>query len=167
MRSKIGIFLMMWLFTSCLTISKIERNCDKFEKICKSSETIIYKDSVIIKTDTILIALPADTVFIIDTLIMNAGECYLPFKYTSKGLITVWSGVEASVMRVEAWLNDSSIIQPVKDTIYIKTPETTKYITKTTEIVPKWYKPLWVYFGITVLLILLYVIYKLLKIKSL
>ena len=155
------------LFNNCLTVSRIEKNCDKFQRICQTGETIIYRDSLVHVNDTILVTLPQDTVIIRDTVIIKDGLCYVPYRLTERGIISVLSGVEGSIMMVDAWINDSSMLYPISYYQPVHTITNIKYITETIETTPKWYRPLWIYFVITVVLALLYVIVKLLKIKSL
>ena len=60
---------MVMMFSSCLTVGMIERNCDKFEKICLTEQEVIIKETV--RTDTlwqtrdslIYIPIKADTVY--------------------------------------------------------------------------------------------------------
>jgi len=51
--------LLLSLFTSCLTVKKIEKNCDKFAKICledevKTSDTVKIYETIIKHRDTII-----------------------------------------------------------------------------------------------------------------
>ena len=143
----INFILICLLLTSCLTVKRIERNCDKFSQVCVTdSKTVIeYRDTVIYKDRIIKVKLPKDTVQIIDTLIIEYNRCQLPYTYKTFGNVWASVKVENSVLNMKAGLLKNVIQVPVRDTIYIE-----KAITNTTtdntvtlpaeKYIPKFYK---------------------------
>lgn len=139
MKKLIYISFLMLIFSSCLTVGKIQRNCDKFAQVCtteKVTETV-YRDTTIFKTDTVKITLPRDTVKLTDTVTVINNMAYLAPVYKRFGLIGVNAGVEANILNVNAWLTDSTILQPVSDTILIEKAIKEKAETRTVTIVKK------------------------------
>lgn len=138
MEKTIAFLISILLFTSCLTISRIENNCDKFAKVCLSDEvtTIIYRDTTIYLTDTVAIILPTDTIIIIDTIGFDSiGMASLPTLYKESGLIWMRAGVAESVINVSAGLIDSTILTPITDTITLDNV-ITKTITEKAVVLP-------------------------------
>lgn len=138
---------MVVVFTSCLTVERIQRNCDKFAKICTVGTVTktVYRDTTIYLTDTLKIKLPADTVRITDTVRVTNNLAYLPTIYKSFGLIRVKAGVNRSVLNVFAWIADTTLLQARNDTVTIKNA-IRESGTKTTlapvivEVIPGFYK---------------------------
>lgn len=164
-----------FLFTGCLTVSKIKKNCDQFAAVCitESKTTTItetvYRDTVIILTDTVAIILPPDTVTITDTVTIKNNKAYLAPVFREFGLIGVNAFINNSVLNVAAWLTDSTILQPRIDTVIIENAIKEQNTTTTTEQtataikkhVPKFYKfTAWV-FAILVFGLVLYAVAKL------
>lgn len=148
MKKIIILLLIAAAGTSCLTVKRIERNCDKFAKVCVT-ETVketVYRDTTIFRTDTIRVPLPfRDTVKITDTVRIINNLAYLPTVRKEFGLIGVDAGVNASILKVNAWLTDSTILHPLRDTIIINdaisNTTTVNTITLPPEkFVPKFYK---------------------------
>lgn len=160
------------VFTSCLTVGRIERNCDKFAQICTTDkETLIeYRDTTIYRTDTFFVPLPVrDTVFMTDTVTIKNGMAFLPTRHFERGIIGMDIGVSYSRIKASAYLTDSTILFPVRDTIFIKDAFTSSSTTQTVQIVkkvvPKFYKfTLW-FFIITVLAVGVVITIKLYKAK--
>lgn len=154
--------------SSCLTVDRIQRNCDKFAKICTVGTVTktVYRDTTIFLTDTIKIKLPADTVRITDTVRIVNNLAYLPTIYKSFGLIGVKAGVNRSVLSVTAWLKDSTILQAHSDTVTIKnaireTGTTTTLEPVIVEVIPGFYRFTFWFFIILVSGCLLYAGFKL------
>lgn len=141
---KIIFAAMVLMMTSCLTVSRIEKNCDKFAKICVTPEkvTVIVKDSFIYRTDTVLVTLPKDTAWLHDTVTVIGGLAQLPKVHKKSGVISVDAWVKNSVLSVYAYLNDSTILVPFRDTITV--PVTTVINDNTVIQPPKRYVP-WFY----------------------
>ena len=155
MGKRVGIaLLLILLLNGCLSVRQIERNCDKFEKICFPEEKIIYRDSLIIIHDTIFFEVKQDPLIIRDTVRVNEyGGCSLPFRFYEKGYISIWAGVNNSVLSIDAWFRDSSILIPRQDTVLIHSPTTTKYQVKT--VTPEW---MWYYLISSILIFLIWFI---------
>ena len=127
---------------SCMSINRIERNCDKFTQICGTEkETVIeIRDTTIYQTDTVTVYLPQDTVEITDTVLIKDNLAFLPTIHKEFGLIAVDAGVYRSILNVSAYLNDSTFLYSEPDTIFI--PSAIKEY-KITEKVPVRYIPGW------------------------
>jgi hypothetical protein len=135
----------LWLLASCLTVGRIENNCDKFAKVCVTEQkvTVIVKDSFIYRIDTVIVTLPKDTVTLYDTITVINGLAQLPKVHKRSGVISVDAWVRNSVLSVYAYLNDSTILVPFRDTITI--PVTTVTTDNTVlqppvKYIPKFYK---------------------------
>ena len=168
MKNIINAILLLLLTTSCLTVGRIQKNCDKFAKVCVTGTTkeIVYRDTTIYITDTLLVPLPKDTVEITDTITIINNQAFLPQQHYQKGIIGVDLGVKWSVLNINAYLTDSTILYPVLDTIFLKeviTEEvTTKYITLPPErFVPKFYKFTFWAFWVFIAIILIWIAIKL------
>lgn len=168
---KIFFFIAIATLTSCLSVSKIERNCDKFAKICVVPEkvTVIVKDSIIYRTDTIFVQLPKDTAYIHDTIKIENGMAQLPKVHKRNGVISVDAWVKNSVLSVYAYLNDSTILVPFRDTITV--PVTTVVTDNTVVSPPVKYIPgfyrftLW-FFIFSSAAIILFILNKIFKFTS-
>ena len=140
-----SMLCLMW-FSSCLTVKKIERNCDKFAKVCVTpvSTVVEYRDTTIYRADTVFYKLPADTVTITDTVLILDNFCQMKTVYKKFGVINVAAGVASSTLRVSAWLTDSTILIPHLDTIFIQdaiqSSTTTQTVTIEKKYIPKFYK---------------------------
>lgn len=129
---------------SCLTVRRIERNCDKFAKVCVTETVVetVYRDTTIFRTDTIRVPLPfRDTVKITDTVRIFNNLAYLPTVRKQFGLIGVDAGVNHSILRVNAWLTDSTILHPLRDTIIINDAISNSTTTNTITLPPEKYVP--------------------------
>lgn len=151
-------FLLLLAFTSCLTVSKIERNCDQFAKVCitETVKEIVYRDTTIYRTDTVFFTLPADTVRITDTLqILNNQVNLAPVK-KEFGNIVVKAAIKWPVLSIEAFYKDSTLLIPRTDTIFIadafaQVTEKNTVVVKE-RFIPKFYKfTLWVFIILSVL----------------
>jgi len=155
----INLLLVLLIFSSCLTVKRIEKNCDKFAKVCitETEKIIEYRDTTIFIDKIIKVELPNDTVTLVDTLRIINNRVYLPSRYRKYGNVWVEAGVSNSILHVQAGLIDSTILIPVHDTIFlekvIKEATTTNTITLPPErFVPKFYKftfwAFWVFIAI-------------------
>lgn len=114
MRKSSLLLLVLFAFSSCLTVGRINRNCDKFYDVCVTSEReVIYRDTTIYRTDTVYFKLPPDTVTIHDTIING----YMPPVYREFGLVWASASVDNYLLSVHAGLIDSTIMQSISDTI--------------------------------------------------
>lgn len=149
---KLLIFLsILLMLSSCLTVGKIQRNCDKFAQICVTEkETVVeYRDTTIFRTDTIHVPVPyRDTVKITDTVRIINNLAWLPPVHKTFGIIGIDASVTRSILNINAYLTDSTILYTNQDTIIlenvIKDQETTQ--TVTVKYVPKFYRILlWIF----------------------
>lgn len=132
--------------SSCLTVQKIQRNCDTFAKICVTSATTetITRDTTIYRHDTVFFQLPPDTVKIVETVqIVNNQAILKPIK-KQFGFIGVNAWINNNRLNINAWLTDSTILIPYRDTILIAdafTATTTQNtVTVHKKYIPKFYK---------------------------
>lgn len=128
--------------SSCLTVGRIQRNCDEFAKVCLSTTTV-YRDTTIYRKDTVRIQLPSDTVTI-DRLITNSDTLMsLAPVSVSKGLITATAWIKDYRLHVDAWLNKKYVETVRVDTITITkvVKETANVVTLPAEkYIPKFFK---------------------------
>ncbi len=163
----IAILLICIFFSSCLTVKRIEKNCDKFAKVCitESVTKIEYRDTTIYKDRIIKVQLPKDTVKIVDTLYIQDNKCFLPYTYRKFGNVWASAKVDNSVLDLRAGYVKNIIQVPIHDTIYIE-----KAVTNTTtdntvtlpaeKYIPKFYKfTLW-FFIILMVAGIGFVVYK-------
>ena len=158
----IYLILITVLSTSCLTVKRIERNCDKFAKVCitESVTKIVYRDTIIFKDRIVKIKLPSDTVRITDTITIINNRGYLPERYKEFGVIWASASVRNSVLSVRAGLIDSTILVPIKDTIRIKDAITNQTTENTATVIkkhiPKFFWFTFWYFIVTLVVLLLF-----------
>jgi hypothetical protein len=165
MKKLIFALLCMAWFSSCLTVKKIEKNCDKFAKVCVTNTSTVteYRDTTFFIKDTVYWKLPADTVTITDTVQIIDNFCQLQTVYKRFGLIHVSAGVASNILRVNAWLVDSTILLPHTDTVFlqdaIQTTNTSNTVVVEKKFIPKLYKvTFWVLIG-EILLVILYLVW--------
>lgn len=120
------IILLLFSFTSCMTTKRIKRHCPEFLQICvvekEIVKEIIYRDTTIYKIDTIRVPLPVhDTVRLVDTVtVREDGLVYLPTVHKEFGLIGVDASVHRSILKIYAYLTDSTILYIEPDTIKLE-----------------------------------------------
>jgi len=144
-----------------MTVNRIQRNCDKFAQICiTEKETVtIVRDTTIFRTDTVLVQLPRDTVRLRDTVRIENGVAWLAPLHREFGLISVDASVKASVLSVDAYLNDSTLLYAEPDTVHLPGAIEIKTVTNTVPVrfVPGFYKftfwLFWIVVGSIVLVI--------------
>lgn len=131
---------------SCLTVSRIQNNCDKFAKICVTSATTqtIYRDTTIYRHDTVFYQLPSDTVTIVANVPIINNQAQLNPITKKFGFIGVNAFIKNNLLNINAWLTDSTILIPYRDTIFINdafTATTTQNtVTVREKYIPKFYK---------------------------
>nr|WP_319570257.1 hypothetical protein [uncultured Draconibacterium sp.] len=164
--------ILFYTVTSCLTVDRIKRNCDQFAAVCVTeTETVVeYRDTTIYRHDTIKITLPSDTVKLTDTLTMREGMAFLPPVEKHFGHVGVKAWVDNSVLNAWGFLTDSTILQPVHDTILIDNALMNSSIVKYIELPPEKYKTWFTkfctfWFVITLVVILGFVAYWVFKWK--
>lgn len=142
----ITFFLVCIIFSSCLTVKRIERNCDKFAKVCiTDSKTIIeYRDTVIYKDRVIKVELPKDTVYITKPVYIRENLCQMD--YTRKTFGNIWASakIDNSVLDLKAGYVKNIIPVPIHDTIFIEkavtNTTTDNTVTVVKKYIPKFYK---------------------------
>jgi hypothetical protein len=136
----------LFLFTGCLTVGRIERNCDKFAQICTTpvSTVIEYRDTTIYRTDTLWYSLPPDTVRLVEKITVTGTQASIAPVKRKKGIIWMEASITNNWLNVTAGLTDSTILIPHIDTVYIKdaiqNTTTTQTITIEKKYIPKFYK---------------------------
>ena len=130
------------LFSSCLTVKRIEKNCDKFAKVCvtESVTKIEYRDTTIYKDRIIEVKLPNDTVYLTKNVYIKDDKCYMD--YTKKIFGNIWASakVDNSILDLRAGYVNNIVNVPIHDTIYIERA-ITNTTTDNTAIVEKKYIP--------------------------
>ena len=91
---QIAFILICLLSVSCMTVKRIERNCDKFEKICttgnvdtveiNNSTVVFLRDTTInfyFPRDTVYLETPVDIPIKVDKGLINSKQSYLKAGY--------------------------------------------------------------------------------------
>lgn len=157
-------FVLLLFLSGCMTVGRIQRNCDEFVKVCgtETQAWTEYRDTTIYRTDTIRIKLPADTVRITDTIRIVNNLAYLPTVHKRFGLIGVDAGVNRSILNVNAYLKDSTILHARTDTIFIEKAikEEKERILVPVKYIPGFYKFTFWLFIAQVLLLVFWIVRK-------
>jgi len=135
------LLLLTLAFSSCLTVEKIQRNCDKFAQVCvtdRETNTVIeYRDTTIYIDRIIKVPVPMftdsvrirDSVNVITVINETTNEkeqyCELSPIHREVGLIGVDAWVNHSVIEIYAYLLDSTILVPYKDSVVAQNQVTT------------------------------------------
>lgn len=122
---KRALFFLMILFalSSCLTVGKIERNCDKFLKVCGTEKERIveYRDTIIEVEKMVEVPVPfygdsvriRDSVNVVTVVDKVSGKekqvAQMDTTYKEFGLIAMQVWVNNSGLGADAWLKDSTI----------------------------------------------------------
>jgi len=142
MKNIISILLILSM-TSCLTVKRIEKNCEKFAKVC-ITETITrveYRDTTIYKDRIIEVKLPNDTVYITKPVYVQDGKCFMD--YTRKTFGNIWASakVDNSILDLKAGYVSNIIQVPIHDTIYIDNAISSTTTDNTITLPPEKYIP--------------------------
>ena len=162
MKKLLFFFVVMILFSSCLTVGRIERNCDKFAKICSTPQkTVIeYRDTTIYLNDTVYFNLPPDTVQILQYVTVIGNNANLQPVKRKKGLIWMEASIKNNWLTVNAGLTDSTILIPHRDTVFLndalQTTTQTNTITIEKKYIPKFYKFTFWFFIVSVSVMVIY-----------
>lgn len=134
MRKILILVLIVLLSSSCLTVKRIQRNCDKFAAVCLTEvdkETVIkWKDSIVFLDRPVPIKLPPDTVEIRDTIPCNEMINLGP-RTVENGLVGATAQVRDNILDVSAYLTDSIYIGRLQDSIRILNAIKQKTVTET------------------------------------
>lgn len=129
------MMLMLFTATSCMTVKRIQRNCDVFAKICAVDvlHEVRYRDTIIY-LNPIQARLPVSDIKIVMQLEIEAGEVVDVSKVVkTSGLITAEAWVENGKLHVNSYLNDSTIlVKP--DPVVIKDAIKTEQLTRTVPV---------------------------------
>ena len=122
MKRLIGIFLIGFLFSSCLTVKRVERNCDLFAKICGTGTTteIRYKDTTIFIDRIVPVYLPRDTAHLQGQLTIDTLGAQMQQTIINEGLMTITARVKDSKLTASGYFNRDSIVANIRDSILIK-----------------------------------------------
>lgn len=149
------------ILTGCLSVGRIERNCDKFAKLCiiEKETIIVIKDTTIYRTDTVLVELPRDTVKLTDTVTIINNQAFLPPVHKEFGIVGVDAWMNFSILNVRGYLIDSTLLYIEPDTVFLKGAVQLKEVTNTVTVkyIPKIYKIVFWIFWIAVVLLLLWI----------
>lgn len=122
MKKLIIILLIGLLSTSCLTVRRIQNNCDKFAAVCLTGteveSEIRWRDTTIYVDIPVEVKLPPDTVRIEKPI-----PCPEPINIRAvrkeNGLVGVTARVDNSVLFVTGYLTDSTLVTRLQDSIRI------------------------------------------------
>jgi len=134
---------MVLSLTSCLTVERIERNCNKFAKVCvtESVVKIEYRDTTIYKDRIIEVKLPNDTVYLTKNVYIKDNKCFMD--YTRKTFGNIWASakVDSSVLDLRAGYVNNIVQVPIHDTIYLERAVTNTTTDNTVVLPPEKYVP--------------------------
>lgn len=120
-------FIVVVVMQSCMTIPRIQRNCDKFLKVCsvEKSTVTVYRDTIVPIQRIIPIHIPESRIDVRGqkiTIVRRQGKPdqvkMEPIKQTN-GVITIEARIENNVPILNAYLNDSTILYHYQDSIRI------------------------------------------------
>jgi hypothetical protein len=144
-----------WLLSGCLTVGRIQRNCDKFAAVCvqESNTETVFRDTTIFVREPVFVPVPGfkDSLRIRDS--MNIIPVFEP--QTNKtthyaemepvheefGLIGVDAWVKFSKIGIDAYLTDSAIWYNYEKSLKINNAIREKTTTNTVVLPPERYVP--------------------------
>ncbi len=139
----INTILILISLTSCLSVKRIEKNCDKFSKICitETVTKIEYRDTTIYKDRIVNVTLPNDTVYISMPVYVKDDKCFM--EYTKKTFGNIWASakVDNSILDLKAGYVKNIIQVPIRDTIYLERAITNTTTDNTVTLPAKKYVP--------------------------
>lgn len=115
-------------FTSCLTVGKIERNCDKFLLVCGQQVSVRtqYRDTVVPLEKNLNIQLPVSHIDVSGELKYDPQKRLKMHVRETNGIISTEMTLNGDHYRLNSYLNDSSIQYKYKDSIKIERVTTFK-----------------------------------------
>lgn len=172
MRITIAIVLLV-LLSSCLTVRRIERNCELFARVCgtNTESTTIYKDTTIVVDRVVPVFLPRDTARVAGLVNLTNSGVQMPKMTAQSGIVTIMAEVKDSQLTATGYINRDSILNKFRDSLLINKAireSTTKMSTVIVDKeVPKIFKiALWiVILEIVALVLYLLVSFSLVKVK--
>ena len=122
MKKLIGILLIGFLFSSCLTVKRVERNCDLFAKICGTGTTteIRYKDTTIFINRDVPVYLPRDTAYLQRQVSVDTLGAQMQPAIINDGIMTITARIKDSKLTASGYINRDSIVANIRDSILIK-----------------------------------------------
>ena len=142
MRS-ILIIAVIFSLSSCMTVKRIQRNCEAFSKICTVNtwHDIQYRDTIIY-LDPIQAKLPVSDINISMQLIVKDGQVVNIESITkTQGLITTEVWIKDGKLTINSSLNDSTIlIRPDPVVIHDAIVDETTGQTIKIKFIPKTYR---------------------------
>lgn len=121
---KKGLFLVSFglFLTSCLTVGKIERNCDKFMLVCgqRVDVRIQYRDTVVPLEKNLNIQLPVSHIDVSGELKYDPQKRLDMSIKETDGIITTELRLKGDDYHLKSYLNDSSIQYKYRDSIKIE-----------------------------------------------
>ena len=133
MKKLIIIFAVIVGLQSCLTVGKIERNCDKFLRICgtEREREVEYRDTTIYVDRPVEVPVPfygdsvriRDSVNIITIIDKVSGKekqvAQMDTTYKEFGIIAMHAWVNHSGLGADAWLKDSTFWWRFQDSVKV------------------------------------------------
>jgi len=122
MKKLIGILLVGILFSSCLTVKRVERNCDLFAKICGTGTTteIQYKDTTIFINRDVPVYLPRDTTYLQGQVTIDSLGAQMQQEIINDGMVTITTKVKDSKLIASGYISRDSLVANIRDSILIK-----------------------------------------------
>jgi len=145
MKKLILALLISVLFSSCLTVGRIQRNCDKFAMVCGTGTVTDnrYKDTTIYVNRYVPVYLPKDTAKVSQTLKIDSLGAQMAPVTVDEGYETVTASVTNSHLSVSGFFNRDSLITHIRDSVVLKNAireSASKTTVKVTEkYIPGWY----------------------------
>lgn len=159
----------MSTFTSCMTVDRIHRNCDKFAMICGTGTNtqIVYKDTTIFVTRDESIPIPADTAILNSIAKVDSMGAQMQKTESKQGIVTISTLIKNSKVTSTGYVNTSELIAHITDSIVLKnavraTTSNTKIIVRE-KYIPSFYKFTFWFFFLIMLATGLIIIYKIIK----
>jgi len=122
MKKLIAFLLIGILFSSCLTVKRVERNCDLFAKICGTGTTteIRYKDTTIFIDRDVPVYLPRDTAYFQGQVTLDTLGAQMQPTTINEGMVTITARIKDSKLTASGYINRDSIVANIRDSILIK-----------------------------------------------
>lgn len=160
-------FLVLILFSSCLTAKRIERNCELFARVCGTQTTteIKYRDTTIFLDRRVPVFLPHDTANVQGLVRINGSGAQMEKTTSKNGIVTVTAEVVDSRLVATGYINRDSIVAQIRDSILLKNAiresDTKTTVTVQKKYIPGFYKfTFWAFFvELFVILVCLLFIY--------
>lgn len=116
-----GILILLSM-QSCLTVARIQRNCDAFSKICTVATVtdIKYRDTTIYIDRKVPVFLSRDTAKIYGLVGISTLGAQMAAMTSTSGLVTVKSSIENSKLVTVGYINKDSIVAAIRDSVILK-----------------------------------------------